>query len=483
MRLPIRVRLTAWYVGLLALAIVVLGAFVVVSLRATLTDDVEHSLRSSAKEIRAGYERGGELRFESLSRTTLRVLPADSGAQLIAPDGRLAGSTGADIPREPLLTARQRGEVLAGRNLIFTTHARNDDEPFRVFATLVRRGSERDALAVASSLEGVDAAVHKVRTLMLLAGPPLLLVVAAGGWLLARKALRPVARVTEQADRIEVDRLDERVPVPRTSDEVAHLAETVNRMLDRLHRGVEERRRLVADASHELRTPLAVMRSELDVALAYDDLQPEAALVLASAREEVERMTRIVENLLTLARVDEGRLELLKRPFELGDVADEVAAELGPIAADKGVSVEASGERAEVIADRERVRQVVANLVHNAVKYSPPGGEVRIVTWVAGGEAGVHVEDSGTGIPADALEHVFDRFYRVDSARVRDTGGSGLGLAICREIAVAHGGRVWAESEEGRGSRFSLALPGAPGAEAPSGAPLRSATRSGGARR
>jgi signal transduction histidine kinase len=232
-------------------------------------------------------------------------------------------------------------------------------------------------------------------------------------------------------------------------------------MLDRLDRGLAERKRLVADASHELRTPLAVMRSELDVALAYDDLEPPAAEVLASAREEVETMTRTVENLLTLARVDEGRLELLRQPLELRRIVDEVAADIGPIAADRGITVRASGEPAEVSADRDRLRQVVANFVDNAVKYSHHGDEVRIATWRENGEAGVTVADDGVGLPAHALSVVFDRFYRVDDARVREQGGSGLGLAICREIAVAHGGRVWAESEPGRGARFSLALPAA----------------------
>jgi len=173
----------------------------------------------------------------------------------------------------------------------------------------------------------------------------------------------------------------------------------------------------------------------------------------------VERMTRTVENLLTLARVDEGRLELLTRPFELRAVVDEVAAELGPVAADRGITVSAAGELVEVEGDRDRLRQVVANLVDNAVKYSHEGGEVRITTWQRNGEAGVSVADDGVGLPSDALAHVFDRFYRVDDARVGDHGGSGLGLAICREIATAHGGRVWAESEPGSGARFCLAVP------------------------
>jgi heavy metal sensor kinase len=459
MKLPIRARLTAWYVALLTLMIAALGVFVVTRLRADLMDDAKHSLHSGSTQIRHALERRGPVPAPALSATVLRVLPGDSGSQLVGLDGRITPLSGPDLPHEALLRPAQRQAVLAGQTVRATAHARRDDESFLIEATAVANGGRRDVLVVGTSLEGVDAAVDRVVTLMLVAGPALLLITALGGWWLAGKALRPVARVTDQAERIEVDRLDERVPVPRTADEIARLAVTLNHMLDRLDRGVAMRKRLIADASHELRTPLAVMRSELDVALGYGDLQPEAAGVLASAREEVERMTRTVENLLTLARVDEGRLELLTRPLELRAVVDEVAAELRPLAADREITVSASGEPVEVEGDRDRLRQVVANLVDNAVKYSHEGGEVRITTWRRNGEAGVSVADDGVGLPSDALAHVFDRFYRVDDARVRDQGGSGLGLAICREILTAHGGRVWAESEVGAGARFCLAVP------------------------
>jgi heavy metal sensor kinase len=444
---------------LLAIAVAAVGAFVVVRLRSDLTADFDRSLHKAATQIRGGYERQGTVELRSLSGTVLHILPADSGSQLVAADGTVAYRSGPDLPRESLITPDQRRAVLAGHDLRTTTHGRSDSEPFRVYATAVNRGRERDVLVVASSLESVEAAVSRVRTLMLIAGPALLLVIAAGGWWLARRALLPVTRLTERAERIEVDRLDERVPVPRTADEISRLAVTLNRMLDRLERGVEDKRRLVADASHELRGPLAVMRSEIDVTLAVDDLDPEAARVLQSTRQEVERMTLTVENLLTLARFDEGRLELLRRPVELREVVDTVTEELGPIAADRDVTIAAGGDGAVVTADRERLRQVVTNLVENAVKYSRPGGEVEVATWSSNGEVGITVADTGIGIPPEALPHVFERFYRVDSARGSAPGGSGLGLAISREIVVAHGGRLWAESDEGSGSRFSLALP------------------------
>jgi signal transduction histidine kinase len=263
--------------------------------------------------------------------------------------------------------------------------------------------------------------------------------------------------MTAAADRINVDRLSERVSGPSSSDELGRLAATLNTMLDRIERGMEDKRRLVADASHELRTPLAVMRSEIDVSLREDELGGDARAVLESTREEVDRMTRIVENLLTLARADEGRLEVLPRAIDLHDVSAGAVESLDGVARAKGVRVSVSDGAVGAHGDPELLRQVVSNLVDNAIKYGGDGG-VDVSPWSQNGEAGVTVADSGPGIPAGARDHVFDRFYRADDARGRE-GGSGLGLAICDEIVRAHGGRIWVDEGDRGGSAFSFAVP------------------------
>ena len=265
--------------------------------------------------------------------------------------------------------------------------------------------------------------------------------------------------MTSQAEEIGIDRLHERIEVPRAQDEIGHLALTLNAMLGRLERGVEDKHRLIADASHDLRTPLAAMRAELDVSLMDDALSPAAREVLESTREEVDRMSRIVNNLLTLARVDEGRLELLTTHVDLTEAVESAVRPLRPLAAAKGLRLEVNGERCEVDADPQRLHQALTNFIENAIKFSEPGGEVWVSAWQRNGEVGVTVKDTGPGIPADARAQVFDRFYRADPARGREGSGSGLGLSICREVADAHGGRVWVESEVGEGSSFSLALP------------------------
>jgi len=201
------------------------------------------------------------------------------------------------------------------------------------------------------------------------------------------------------------------------------------------------------------------MRAEVDVALAANELSPAAREVLASAREEVDRMTRTIDNLLTSVQADDGRLELLTIRVDLRQLVDDAVRALRPLAVAKGVSLTAGGGRWEVQADPPRLKLVLTNLVDNAIKFSPPDETVRIDTWRHGDEVGVTVTDAGPGISPSDEEHLFDRYFRVDNPRTPDFGGSGLGLAICRDVALAHGGRIWVDSSPGAGSAFTLALP------------------------
>jgi len=227
-----------------------------------------------------------------------------------------------------------------------------------------------------------------------------------------------------------------------------------------LQEGVESQRRFVADASHDLRTPLTVMRSEIDVGLESPHLsEREARALLESNRNEVEQMARMIDNLLTLASIENGQLELLRSPTELQALAREVVEDLRTLAAATGVRISASGDTASVVADRERLKQVLTNLVENAVKYAGADAQVRVSSWQHDGEVGFTVTDTGPGIPAEAIPHLFDRFFRVDASRSSARQGSGLGLAICHDIIEAHGGRIWVEGQEGDGSSFAIALP------------------------
>jgi two-component system, OmpR family, sensor kinase len=362
-----------------------------------------------------------------------------------------------------MLTRADAAAVLRGDELTRTVELGRADQRFRLVARpTVRRGHRQVAVA-AESMATVDRSVRRVLVLLLIAGPAALLATALGGWWLARRALRPIDRMTARAAAIDLDRIDDRLVVPRTGDEVAHLATTLNAMLDRIGQGIEEQHRLVADASHELRTPLAAMRSEIDVSLRADDLPPAARRVLESAREEVDRMTRTVDDLLVLASLDEGRLELLAEPLDLHDVVTHAVASLDPLARTRGISLSVDGPAAMAVGDADRLGHAVRNLVENAIKFSPEGGEVVATTWAADGEVGVTVRDQGPGVAPEVRERIFDRFFRADPARTRSTGGGGLGLAISREIALAHAGRVWVDDAGTKGSAFSLAVEAAEG--------------------
>jgi heavy metal sensor kinase len=471
---PIRVRLTAWYVLLLAAIVVGLGAIVTLQAKRDLLENLDREVDENAAQIGSFDPQEGTRDFLEMSRT---VLPGKhTGAQLISRSGRVIAGYGVGARPGAIAPDAVRAVATDSRRRLVSLALGRPPVRDRALVTPLRvKGQPPRVLVVAQPLREVDASTHEILLLLLLGGPVALAATGLGGWWLARKALRPVGRMTSEAGAIGIDRLGERVAVPHARDEIAELAMTLNAMLDRLEAGVREKHRLIADASHELRTPLSVMRAELDVTLRSDTLSEEARDVLESAREEVDRMSRTVANLLTLAQVDEGRLELLTASVTLHDAIAAATRPLLPVAAAKGVRLDITGAADGVRADPERLHQALTNLIENAIKFTPREGEVHVTAWERGDEIGVTVTDTGPGIPAEALPRVFDRFYRVDSARGRDAGGSGLGLAICREIAAAHGGRVWVKSTAGAGSAFSLALPRTRARRAPERAPVSAA--------
>jgi heavy metal sensor kinase len=459
---PIRLRLTAWYVLLLAAVLAALGAFVVTRLRADLTASADSSLHAAASQIAQGWEAEGAKDFIDVAHT---VLPGPtrhgSGAQVLDSAGPVIVSIGDPLMEAPLIAGPELARALSGRDVRFSLHGGSPPEHLRAVAIPVTRHGRRQALVVTESLAAADHAAHRVLVLGLLGGAGALALIALGGWWIARRALSPVERMTSRADQIGIEDLAERIPVPRWRDEVGHLARTLNAMLARLERGVQARERLIADVSHELRAPLAAIRSELEVSLRHDALEGSARDAVASAREETVRMSRIVENLLTLARVDEGGLELLIGAHDLGEVAEEAAMSYRAAAESAGVTLRLTGAAASVRGDRDRLRQVIGNLIDNAINFAPTGSEVEVRVFSDGQEAGVSVRDEGPGVPPQDADRIFERFARRDAARPR-AGGAGLGLAISREIVRAHGGRIWVQQRQPRGSIFVVALPQEP---------------------
>jgi heavy metal sensor kinase len=469
MNVPLRARLTMWYVGLLAVAFFILGGFLILRLHAGLLRGLDETLATRAAQISLGLDDGCDGEFQDVTGASLIGLPqGESGAQLLSPQGRVRETTGDPAARQPLLTTEQIASVMGGATVTQTVRTEPDEEEFRVLAAAIPSDRCPGLIVVATSTDEVGRSVRELLVQLSIGVPIALTIAGVGGWWLAGRALAPVSRMTREADTIGIEHLDERIQVPAASDEIHRLAVTLNAMLDRLERGVEDKRRFAADASHELRTPLAVMRAELDVSLREADLSASAREALESAREEVERMRSIVENLLMLARADDGSLELFRVPLDLAEVTEAVTENATALARPKRVALVVEGPSAGVDGDRARIEQVVMNLVNNAIRFSPVGGHVIVTTWLRDGGAGCTVDDEGPGVSPELAGRIFERFVRGDTARASD-GGSGLGLAICNEIVTAHGGRIWVDARPGAGGSFSFWLPADGPVQAPVG--------------
>jgi heavy metal sensor kinase len=322
---------------------------------------------------------------------------------------------------------------------------------------------------VARSEAAVRAQVRELTLVSLVLLPVGVLIAAAGGLFLARKALLPVARMAEQAQRISADRLGERMPVANPRDELGQLAQAFNDTLARLERSFAQLRQFTADASHELRTPLTAMRTVGEVGLRNERDVAGCREVIASMLEEAERLTRLTDTLLLLARSDAGALRLSQSSVPLRELAREVVAALAVLAEEKHleVTVEAAAE-VHVRGDRMLLRQVVMNLLHNAIQHSDAGGRIAIAVGAGAGGASCSVRDEGPGIAPEHRGHLFERFFRADPARSRALGGAGLGLALARSIVGLHGGSLELVDHAGRGAWFRIRLPLDPGPRPPS---------------
>jgi heavy metal sensor kinase len=322
-------------------------------------------------------------------------------------------------------------------------------------------GTRRVLLRVAHSEEPLWQEMQEFVSVLLLALPLGLILAGFGGYALARKALAPVDVMAHKAERISAERLSERLPVENPNDELGQLAQAFNATLARLESAFEQLRRFTADASHELRTPLTAIRSVGEVALQTPKSATEYRDVIGSMLEETDRLTRLVDSLLTLSRADAGHVHVERTEISVLGLAQEASSLVEVLADEKRQRISVQGESALVVlGDRLILRQALINLIDNAIKYSPSGSEI-VVQVHPGKDSEVIVEviDQGPGVSQEHQSRIFDRFYRVDKARSREWGGAGLGLAIARWAVEVHGGQVAVESAEGSGSTFRVTLP------------------------
>lgn len=292
--------------------------------------------------------------------------------------------------------------------------------------------------------------------------PVVLLLIAALTHVGARRALAPLEDIRRQAERISRQNVSERIPLAPLYGELLTLARTFNDMLDRLDRAIQDLQSFASDAAHELRTPLANLRAEIETAAQRPRTREEHERILVSGAEEVSRMSHIVNDLLTLARMDLRQYALQKEPVRLRPLLEDARETWQPLADERGIHIDIRGEDVEVSGDAGALRRVFMNLLQNAVKYNRSGGRVDLSLEPEGGRVRIRVQDTGIGIPPDQVPNLFRRFFRVDQARSRDSGGAGLGLAICKSFIEAHEGSISVHSVPDQGTTFIVVLPSLP---------------------
>jgi len=363
-----------------------------------------------------------------------------------------------DLPFGPV--ARQQVRWLHEH---LETIEQEEGGPLRLLSyPLVENGHLLGVALVAQELGPLQQTIEELRLIYLVVGPFAIFWLCLGCWLLAERTIAPIIEVTEAAQGITADNLSRRLPLGQHQDELAQMVACLNQMLDRLDKSFRRVRQFSGDASHELRTPLTILRGETEVTLRWAKTPEEFRDMLTSNMEEIDRMERIIESLLTLAKSEVGELTLEMKELSLSDLVQELYLQSRLLCETKNIEVKLLLEVDEEIrirGDDLRLRQMFLNVISNGLKYTPENGHMELTLAMDNGFARVDIKDSGIGIQAEHLPHIFDRFYRVDKARNRMDGGTGLGLAIVKWIAEAHGGGIAVTSEADKGSSFSVHLP------------------------
>ncbi len=455
-------RLVAWYAGVLTAVSVLLGLLTFFFLRHYLEANLLDIQARRARQIAGTLVPQARRESEDAMRSEVEKLYSpeinDRFIRISRADGHVVYASG--TPRNELFDP-VRVPAIAGNFLEGAARKVPLPGGSLLIAAVPATGSDGTLYRVEVGTSAAPAEDTLAQVLIMLAvGLPVAVAVAvAGGFILVRRALEPVERMAVKAEEITQHNLSERLPVAESGDELERLSISLNHMISRLEDALRGSKQFVADASHELRTPLTVMRGELESLAQNERLAPDTREALGSVLEEVARLAEIVESLFALSRLDAGEAGGWQR-VDLAELATTTAEQMSLLATDKEISVACdSAPGVSVQGDRARLKQVIVNLLDNAIKYTPRGGHVSLSVRREGACAVLDVTDDGVGIPPEALPHVFKRFFRVDSSRSREPGGAGLGLSIVRSICAAHGAEVEVLSNPGKGSTFRVRQP------------------------
>ena len=462
----IRARLTLWYIAIFSV-VIALYVFAACAIQYwELNDQLYHAEVQDMETVEGllYFDANGRLQlnedYHSHPRSRLLL---DRFMEVVDPQGnglfrnlKLNGFSlgGAPLPQEAAVSHfAEHFRLPDGTHVLAVSHF----HPVEGKRVLIR---------IAYSTEHLRVRVLEMLAVLMFVLPMALVAAGYAGYRVAGKALTPIAAMAALTEQITASQLSRRVPVENPDDEFGRMALVLNGLLERLEESFQKLQRFTSDVSHELRTPLASIRSVGEVGLQQKHNVEEYKDIIGSMLEEVARLTSMIDTLLTISQADSGDLRLSRTVFPVMDLVEESVAVVGVLAEEKKQSIVVNGEQAlRVSADRGFLRMAVINLLDNAVKYSPPGSAIHVRLERMNGEPShsrqmnLTIHDEGPGIPPDQANHVFDRFYRLDESRARDTGGAGLGLAIAKWSIEAHGGKILLESIPGNGATFSIRLP------------------------
>jgi heavy metal sensor kinase len=458
----LRFRLSAWYAGLLAGALLLFCISVYLGLEGYLDWNAKRTLaersRSIGAELLTQFPVKGQ---EWLAREINEAYAPDINSHFIRltqADGKLLYISGA--PKDGSFDPA-RIPLPARTDEDYSRKIEIPGKHYLLVQGLVFSRADGSRIVIESGIpyRQIESVLHGLLITLAIYMPFIVSLALVGGYWLMRRSLQPVDEITSRAEGITSTNLSERLPVIKTGDELERLSRSLNRMIARLQDAFQHINRFSADASHELRTPLTILHLELESIIQNRELSPEVVDQIGSALEETQRLSSIVESLLIITRLDAGDMQMERVALDLGELASSTADQMKLLAEEKSIEMDCEATPAVYVeGDRSRLKQVIVNLVDNAIKYTPPGGQVKITVSADPERAYLEVSDNGVGISPEVLPHVFERFYRADRARSRDSGGVGLGLAIVKAICTAHAAEIRIASTEGQGSCFTVEM-------------------------
>jgi len=461
--MPLRLRLTLWYGSTLALVLIVFSAVLYNITARSLRDAVDQSLEETANTAVRSLEERGFLPLideEALLSQFPELARIDKFFQIFSPSGTITLRS-PNIKQHEVPLSRTALETTFSGKSIFESARYPKEPPLRLVSVpIMYRGTLLYIVQVGTSMESIEETLRRLLLVLLVTMPIALAVSLASGWFLAGRALRPVDAITLAAQRIAAGDLSQRLTVSTAPDEIGRLASMFNDMIGRLDVSFRQIRQFTSDASHELRTPLTVMKGETELALRRPRPLGDYQSVLESNLEEIDRMTRIVDELLFLSRADMGEVKMETLPVGLESLVEDIHRQARLLGQERNIAVTLGTVQPAVVqGDELRLRELLLNLVENAIKYSHQDGKVEISLVADGSNARLSVTDQGIGIAPADLSQIFNRFFRTDGARAHTKKGTGLGLAICAWIAEAHKGRIDVTSDPGVGSTFTVTIP------------------------